>query len=182
MTQPFIFRCQGHCNDERSALTFQHTDWTALLAEARILNGGRHCIYDGSYYAGGRHIVRRLKFVDGNDLWLVHIPIITASSSSDQNGISKWWTATRQFTMESEIATMIHYTEAGASVPKIFGYNTSVDGNPVRLPYMIMYCIPGNMLYNLGGFDVLTMEQKIKIRKSIASIQVCNSYSLLTCF
>ena len=173
-----MFRWQGQHNDKRSARTFQHTDWTALLKEAQILNGGRSCIFDGPYHAGGRHIVRRLEFIDGGELWLVRIPIVPASSTSDQSEILKWWTAERQFTMESEIATMKYYAECtDIPVPTIFGYRTSIDGNTVKLPYMLMQCIRGNMLFDLGGPGILNNEQKSGIRKSIASIQVCrNSY------
>ena len=85
-----MFRWQGQHNDKRSASTFEHTDWTALLKEAQILNGGRSCIFDGPYHAGGRHIVRRLEFIDGGQIWLVRIPIIPASSTSDQSEILKW--------------------------------------------------------------------------------------------
>jgi hypothetical protein len=176
MTQPFIFRWQGQHNDKRSARTFQHTDWTALLKEARVLNGGQPCVYDGPYHAGGRHIVRRLEFIDGGELWLVRIPIIPASMTSNQNEILRWWTAERRFTMESEIATMKYIAKfTDIPVPTIFGYRTSIDGNPVKLPYMLMQCIRGNMLYDLGGFSILTSEQKSRIRKSIASIQVCGT-------
>jgi len=173
MTQPPIFRWQGQHNDERSMLTFQYIDWAALLKEARLLNGGRPCDYDGPYHAGGRHIVRRLEF-NGGELWIVRIPIIPASSTSDDTEIRKWWTAERRFTMESEIATMKHLANVThIPIPKIFGHMTSIDGNPVKLPYMLMECIRGNMLFDLGGPGILTTEQKCRIRKSIASIQVC---------
>ncbi|KAF4627968.1 hypothetical protein G7Y89_g10190 [Cudoniella acicularis] len=172
MTQPSIFRWQGQHNDKRSARTFKYTDWTALLKEAQILNGGRSCVFDGPYHAGGRHIVRRLEFIDGGQLWLVRIPILPASSTCDQNEILKWWTAERRFTMESEIATMKFIAEfTDIPVPTIFGHRTSIDGNPVKLPYMLMQCIRGNMLFDLGGPSILTGEQKSRIRKSIALIQ-----------
>jgi hypothetical protein len=109
-------------------------------------------------------------------LWLVRIPILPTSSTSDQNEILKWWTAERRFTMESEIATMKFIAKStGIPVPTIFGYRTSIDGNPVKLPYMLMQCIRGNMLFDLGGPGILTSEQKSRIRKSIASIQVCGT-------
>jgi hypothetical protein len=173
MTQRSIFRWQGQHNDKRSARTFNYTDWTALLKEAQILNSGRSCVFDGPYHAGGRHIVRRLRFIDGGQLWLVRIPILPASSASDQDEILKWWTAERRFTMESEIAAMEFYAEStDIPVPTIFGHRTSIDGNPVKLPYMLMQYIRGNMLFDLGGPGILTDEQKKRIRKSIASIQV----------
>ncbi|KAH6724277.1 hypothetical protein BKA61DRAFT_627028 [Leptodontidium sp. MPI-SDFR-AT-0119] len=156
MPQPAVFRWQGQHNDKRSARTFQHTDWMSLLKEAQILNGGRSCTFDGPYHAGGRHIVRRLEFIDGGDLWLVRIPI----------------TAERQFAMESEIATMKYYAECtDIPVPTIFEYRTSIDGNPVKLPYMLMQCIRGNMLFDLGGPGILDDEQRSTIRKSIVLMQ-----------
>ncbi len=181
MTQPSIFRWQGQHNDKRSARTFKHTDWTALLKEAQILNGGRPCVFDGSYHAGGRHIVRRLEFINGGQLWLVRIPILPACSTLDQGEILKWWTAERRFTMESEIATMKYIEKfTDIPVPTIFGHSTSIDGNPVKLPYMLMQCIRGNMLFDLGGPGILTGEQKSRIRKSIASIQVCGTPSIVS--
>jgi hypothetical protein len=178
MTQLPIFRWQGQHNDKRSARTFQYTDWTALLNEARSLNGNRSFVYDGPYHAGGRHIVRRLKSIDGGELWLVRIPIIPASSTSDE--IFKWWTVERRFTMESEIATMKYVAKfTDILVPTIFGYRTSIDGNAVKLPYILMQCIRGNMLYDLGGPSILTSEQKSRIRKSIASIQVCGTPTII---
>ncbi|KAI9742400.1 MAG: hypothetical protein M1818_003933 [Claussenomyces sp. TS43310] len=172
MTQPPTFRWQGQHNDKRSAQTFQHIDWTAVLKEAQILNGGRSCSFDGPYHAGGRHIVRRLEFIDGGDLWLVRIPIVPVSSASNENGRLKWWTAERRFTMESEIATMKYITEfTDIPIPTIFGHRTSIEGNPVKLPYMLMQCIRGNMLFDLGGPGILNNEQKSRIRKSIALIQ-----------
>lgn len=75
--------------------------------------------------------------------------------------------------MESEIATMKFIAQTtDILVPKVFGYQTFIDGNPVRLPYLLMQCIEGNMLFDLGGPSVLTVDQRAKIRRSIASIQV----------
>jgi hypothetical protein len=76
--------------------------------------------------------------------------------------------------MESEIATMIYYAKfTDIPVPTTFGYRTYIDGNPVKLPYTLMECMNGNMFYDLGGPGILTNKQKSRIRKSIASIQVC---------
>lgn len=78
--------------------------------------------------------------------------------------------------MESEIATMKYIAKfTNIPVPTILGHRTSIDGNPVRLPYMLMQCIRGNMLFDLGGPGILNCEQKSRIRKSIASIQVCGT-------
>jgi hypothetical protein len=96
----------------------------SFTQRSAILNGGRSCVFDRPYHAGGRHIVRRLDFIDG-ELWLVRIPILPASSTSDQNKILKWWTAERQFTMESEIATMKYIAKfTDIPVPTIFGHGT----------------------------------------------------------
>lgn len=172
MTQSHTFRWQGQHDNKRSAQTFRYTDWEALLREAQVLNCGGSCVYDGHYHAGGRHIVRRLKFVDKHELWLVRIPIMPTPLTLDQN--ETWWTAERRFTMESEIATMKYMAKyTTIPVPAIFGYKSSIDGNPVKLPYMLMQCIKGNMLFDLGGPDILNDKQRCSIRKSIASIQVC---------
>ncbi|WEW56137.1 hypothetical protein PRK78_001572 [Emydomyces testavorans] len=164
------FRWNGQHDDQRSMQTYCYADWEALLREVQVLNCGRSCVYDGRYHAGGHHIVRRLKFDDSDELWLVRIPIMPGLLTLDQN--DTWWTAERRFTMESEIATMKYIAKYTAiPVPTIFGYRTSIDENPVRLPYMLMQCIRGNMLYDLGGPEILNEEQKCRIRESIASIQ-----------
>jgi hypothetical protein len=72
--------------------------------------------------------------------------------------------------MESEIATMKYITKfTDIPVPTIFGRRAFIDGNPVKLPYMLMQGIRGNMLFDLGGPGILTGEQKSRIRKSMAS-------------
>jgi hypothetical protein len=63
--------------------TFNYIDWTALFKEAQIFNSGWSCVFNRSYYAGGRYIVRRLKFINGGQLWLIYIPILSASSAFD---------------------------------------------------------------------------------------------------
>lgn len=91
----------------------------------------------------------------------------------EPNAILKWWTLERKYTMESEIATMIfisHHTTV--KVPDVFGYQTAIDHNLVKLPYLVMECIQGNMLFDMGGPEKLTIEQKGKVRRSIANIQV----------
>ena len=111
-------------------------------------------------------------------MWLVRIPIIPGPSICC-DGKTKWWTAERKFTMESEIATMRYIAEStNIPVPTVFGHRAYIEGNPVKLPYMLMECIRGNMLFDLGGPEILTADQRRKIRKSIASIQVCGAECL----
>jgi hypothetical protein len=84
--------------------------------------------------------------------------------TSNQNEILRWWTAEQRFTIESEIAIMKYIAKfTNILVPTIFRYRTSIDGNPVKLPYMLMQCIRGNMLYDLKGFSILTSKQKSRI-------------------
>ena len=177
MTQSSIFRWSGQHNDERSDWTFGYVNWTAVLSEAQIVNGGQLCEFDGGYHAGGRHIVRRIQFIDSGRLWLVRIPILLDSSVSNQDEMLESWTDERRFIMESEIATMKHVANSVNVVPTIFGYKTFINGNPVKLPYILMQCIYGNMMFDLGGLGILNHEQKIKIRRSIASIQACKASS-----
>lgn len=76
---------------------------------------------------------------------------------------------------QSEIATMKYVAEATTiPVPEIFGYNIDLDMNPVGLSYILMHCIEGNMIFDLGGLEVLNPEQRAKLDQSIASIQVCS--------
>jgi hypothetical protein len=167
----FNFRWTGQHNDEPSQKTFQLTHWDNLLDIAKQLSGNHTCVYhQGSYHAGGRHIVRRIEVRKGQgELWLARIPTVHATSVA----VSEWWTEEQKFTMESEIATMKYVAQTtDIPVPKVFGYDTSMDGNLVGLPYLLIQCIKGNMLYDLDDPVALTDEQNAKIRHSIASIQV----------
>jgi hypothetical protein len=66
--------------------------------------------------------------------------------------------------MESEIATMKYIAKfTNILVLTVFRYRTSIDGSPAKLPYMLMQCIRGNMLFDLGGPSILTSEQKSRI-------------------
>jgi hypothetical protein len=69
--------------------TFEYVDWTVLLKKAQILNGGQLCVFDGPYYARGRYIVYCLKFIEGGQLWLVRISILSAALTFDLNEILK---------------------------------------------------------------------------------------------
>jgi len=170
MAQPFKFRWTGLHNDEQSKKTFIFTDWDALLDIAKRLSGDPTCGYQGDFHAGGRHIVRRVELPEKGKLWIARVPTIPASIGSGEDG--RWWTSEERFTMESEIATMKFIAQTtDIPVPKVFGYKTCIDGNPVKLPYLLMQCIEGNILFDLGGPNVLTDEQRAKIRMSIASIQ-----------
>lgn len=166
----FVFRWTGQHNDEQSNNTYGHTDWDALLDITKQLSGDQTSAYEGNFHAGGRHIVRRIRLTERGELWLARIPTISGPPVLAPD--SSWWTNERQFTMESEIATMKFISQStDIPVPRVFAYNTGLEQNPVGLPYLLMECIEGNMLYDLGGPNVLTEEQQIKLRKSIASIQ-----------
>ncbi|KID94310.1 Protein kinase-like domain protein, partial [Metarhizium majus ARSEF 297] len=169
-TSSFVFRWTGQHNDEQSNNTYSHTEWDALLDITKQLSGDQTSVYEGNFHAGGRHIVRRIKLTERGELWLARIPIICGPPVPEPD--SSWWTSGKQFTMESEIATMKFISQStDIPVPRVFAYNTGLEKNPVGLPYLLMECIEGNMLYDLGGPNVLTEEQRIKLRKSIASIQ-----------
>jgi hypothetical protein len=194
MAEPFRYRWTILDYDNDSKCTFYYIDWTALLEEARILNDGRSCVYDGrddEWRNGGRHLARRIKFVDTGDLWLVRLPQIDADGlpqvddkdipemMAKQDISPEWWTAYRKWEMESEIATMIHIARTTEiPVPKIYGYNTSIVGNPAKLPYMFMQCIKGNILQDIGGPGAelrLEKDQRVKLKKAVAWIQVCRT-------
>ncbi|KAF1948850.1 hypothetical protein CC80DRAFT_540719 [Byssothecium circinans] len=170
MTQPFTFRWTGQHNDEQSKKTYLCTDWDVLLNITKRTSGDPACVYQGDYHAGGRHIVRRIELPNDGKSWIARIPTVPDPFVSEFDG--RWWTSEQQFTMESEIATMNFIAQTtDIPVPKVFGYKTCLDGNPVKLPYILMQCIEGNMIFDLGGLDVLTDEQNAKLRDSIASIQ-----------
>ncbi|KND89022.1 Altered inheritance of mitochondria protein 9, mitochondrial [Tolypocladium ophioglossoides CBS 100239] len=169
MTQPFRFRWTGQHWDEASENTFHATNWDALLDVTRRLSGDAKCVFDGVYHAGGRHIVRRIAVPSRQSKWIARIPIMPSPNPESEGS---WWTSEQQFTMQSEIATMKYIAKTtNIPVPEVFGYNICVDANPVGLPYMLMHCIEGNMLYDLGGPCILNSEQSERVRKSIASIQ-----------
>lgn len=127
--------------------------------------------------------MRRIAF-DTGELLLTRVPIIPTSmiletepksvpSLADPEKIVKWWTENRRYMMESEVATMKYIkSRTKIPVPVVFDYMTVLENNPVRLPFMLMQCIRGNMLFDIGGPDVLTDEQKTIVREAIASTQV----------
>jgi hypothetical protein len=171
MSKHFRFRWDGQHDNEQTDRTFRYANWDALLEEVRKLTNDPHCTYDGRYHAGGRHIVRRIVFSKRNNVWLGRVPIV---ADIEPNAILTWWTPERKYTMESEIATMMYLAHhATVRVPIVFRYQTAIERNAVKLPYLVMECIQGNMLFDMGGPDQLTAEQRGKIRGSIANIQVC---------
>ncbi|KAG8415435.1 hypothetical protein J3458_009282 [Metarhizium acridum] len=101
---PFVFRWEGQHNDKQSNHTYNHTKWDALLDITKQISGDQTSAYEGIFHAGGRHIVRRIKPAERDELWVARIPII--SDVSVLGFDSGWWTSEKQFTMESEIATV----------------------------------------------------------------------------
>ncbi|KAB5513256.1 kinase-like domain-containing protein [Coniochaeta sp. 2T2.1] len=167
---PFNFRWAGQHNDDLSQRTYLLTNWDALIDVVKQLSGDPACVYQGDFHAGGRHIVRRIGLPQKGGSWIARIPTIPAPFDSDD--IRRWWTSEEKFAMESEIATMRYVAQhTDVPVPEVFGYETGMDRSPVGLPYLLMQCIGGNMLFDLGGPGVLTDEQRAKIRRSVASIQ-----------
>lgn len=64
--------------------------------------------------------------------------------------------------MESGIVTMKFIAEfTDIPVPTIFGHRTSIEGNPVKLPYMLIQCIRGNMLFDLGGLAYSLVSKRV---------------------
>ncbi|KAH8656424.1 hypothetical protein BGZ61DRAFT_188965 [Ilyonectria robusta] len=170
MTQPFRFRWTGQGHDECAKNTFDATNWDALLDVTRKSSGDAECLFEGDFHAGGRHIVRRIVVPSKRCRWIARLPIMP-SSNTKSNG--SWWTRERQFTMQSEIATMKHIAKTtNIPVPEVFGYNICLDANPVGHPYILMHCIEGNMIFDLGGPGVLNPEQSERLHQSIASIQM----------
>ena len=139
----FVFHWKGQHNDEQANHTFNRIDWEALLEITKWHSDDPTSAYEGSFHAGGRHIVRRITLKQRNELWLARIPSMPCPADLPID----WWTSERRFTMESEIATMKFVSQAtDIPVPKVFAYDTGVRGNPVGLPYMLMECIEGNVL------------------------------------
>ena len=171
MAAPFKFawKREEHYDEDCDA-TFLRVDWDVLLDKTRRLSGNPACAWRGGYHAGGRHIVRRVEIGEQGDSWLVRIPKLRGLPEAEN------WTSKRQFTMESEIATMKYIaTSTKIPVPKVFAYDLHISGNPVKAPYLLMECIKGNMLYDIGGPGVLTAQKLQQMNKSIAWIQVCTA-------
>jgi hypothetical protein len=198
MAEPFKFLWTDFDYDFQARSTFYYVDWTAVLEEARKRNHGRSCVYDGhdrEWRNGGSHLTRRIKFIDTGDLWLVRLPQIPIRGLPrvEDEDIPdmmagrvippEWWTDQRVFAFESEIATMIYVAEnTDIPVPEIYGWNSSIDGNPAKLPFVFMQCINGNILQDIRGefaHKTLTKDERTKIKKAMAWIQVCRTPTII---
>ncbi|CRK23650.1 hypothetical protein BN1708_013747 [Verticillium longisporum] len=166
MALPFEFHWSGQNSDEASDITYRAVRWSAILDVAIELSGDNQCAFDGRYHAGGRHIVRRITVPARATTWLAKVPIVLASEPGRN------WNSQRRFTMESEIATMIHISsKTNIPIPEVFGYDTSMEGNPAGLPFILMQCIQGNTVFDMGGPQILNSLQKTMVLESIASMQ-----------
>lgn len=173
----FNFRWTGDYCDEESELTYVHTNWDALKMVVKTLSGGRECEYEGRYHEGGRHIVRRLLFVDRGDQWLARVPIMqTLPTLSGEDGALEWtWGEKEKHEMESEIATMAYVRKhTQIPIPKVFGYNSRLAENPVNFPYILMECMKGNVYHELTYAEPIE-EIWSKIRSILAWVQVCSA-------
>lgn len=175
----FKFRWMGDYCDEESEITFIYMNWDALKVEAKALNRGRECEYEGRYHEGGRHIVRRLLFADGGDQWLVRVPIMQTLSVPFE-GVMEWsWGKKEKREMESEIATMAYVKEhTQIPIPNVFGYNSRLAENPANFPYILMECMKGNVYDELLGVGP-TEEIWAKVRSILAWVQVCDTLTQL---
>lgn len=173
----FNFRWTGDYCDEESELTYVHTNWDALKMVVKTLSGGRECEYEGRYHEGGRHIVRRLLFVDRGDQWLVRVPIMqTLPTPCGEEEALEWtWGEKEKREMESEIATMTYVRKnTQIPIPKVFGYNSRLAENPVNFPYILMECMKGNVYHELICAEPIE-EIWSKIRSILAWVQVCDA-------
>lgn len=186
----FKFRWTGNYYDEESELTYIHTNWDALRMEVETLAGGRECEYEGRYHEGGRHIVRRIVFTNEGDQWLARVPIMQAlptpeeedEEKEEKEGVMEWsWGEKEKYEMESEIATMAYVREhTQIPIPKVFGYNSRLAGNPVNIPYILMECMKGNAYHELMSVEP-TEEIWSKVRSILAWVQVCNTLAFNCC-
>jgi hypothetical protein len=65
----------------------------------------------------------------------------------------------QRFTIESEIITIKYYVNiTNILIPKIFGHIISIDRNPIKLPYILIEYIRGNILFDLRSPSILTIE------------------------
>ncbi|KAH8742511.1 hypothetical protein BGZ57DRAFT_779476, partial [Hyaloscypha finlandica] len=68
-------------------------------------------------------------------------------------------TTKRRFIIESEIIIIKYFVNITyILISKIFGYIISIDRNPIKLPYILIEYIRGNILFDLGGPSILTIE------------------------
>lgn len=173
MAQPFLFYWTGQDDDELIKRTVDAVNWNALLDITRKLSGDTNCLFEGNINAGGRHIVRRIVVPSKRIRWIARLPIV---SSSYSNSNDNWWTEERWFIMQSEVATMKHIAlHTDIPVPEVFAHDTLSDVNPVGLPYVLMHCIEGNTIFDLGGLGKLTLDQNRSLHQSIAFLQVRTS-------
>lgn len=165
---PFNFRWTASDHDNLTEATFLQVDWAALLQVCREKSGDPTCAYRGDdYHAGGRHIIRRIELKQKGELWLARIPKLLPDSEEQ-------WTPEELFVMESEIATMKYIANSTEiPIPKVYAYSCTAK-NHVKTPFLLMQCIQGNMLYDLGGQSALDAEKRLQMCKTLAWIQVCD--------
>lgn len=80
--------------------------------------------------------------------------------------------------MESEIATMKYIANnTEIPVPKVYAHSCTAK-NQVKTPFLLMQCIQGNMLYDLGGQSALDAQKRLQMCQKLAWIQVCGDWCL----
>ncbi|EKM56504.1 uncharacterized protein PHACADRAFT_118269 [Phanerochaete carnosa HHB-10118-sp] len=149
--------------DEISALAAA-IDIQALERQASLLRGGVSCSVTPLKYdpetihkvMGGMNYHIIIRFLDGIE-WICRIRRNNASSPPQevQNAI-----------LLSEVATLRFLTSTEVPAPKVHGYATFGDGNPVGMGYILMNKLQGRPL----DLHEATPEQKRRFMSQFADI------------
>jgi hypothetical protein len=178
----FEFNWHGQNNWFCPDFHYKFVNWESILDTAKQINKGQDCDFNGRYQAGGNSVVRRLRFRKTGEQWLVKVPVFPGWYIENPNvaqEVLNAWSPRRRERLKSEIATMRYVAQhSKIPVPTVYGYNTAVEGNPAKLPYILMQCLEGNILYEHPNYDKRSDAEQAKIEKTGAWIQV--GYPLLS--
>lgn len=168
--KPFNFRWGSH-NFFSLEATYDYVDWDALLDIVKKLSGVPNCDYEGGLHMGGRAIIRRIKISGRDERWLAKLPQLFEHDPKER--LSCWKGSTIEPIWSGEVATMKYLQNSDVPVPKLYGYDMNIETSPVKLPYILMECLNGNMWYDLGGDDIkLTAEEHERLHCSLAKMEV----------
>lgn len=136
-------------------------DWHALQEYASSKREGVQCVILPDIGLGGRHMVRILKFDDG-EKWVARFLL------PDKNG--EWDLKEARIRMENDYYTAaLVRAETQVPVPAMHAIEPTND-NVVRAPFSLMDCIEGNSARDLGWET--PSEYRTKFIEQWASIHV----------
>lgn len=149
----------------RAEVFLRSADWSALLEYATKRRSGVRCALSSNIGLGYNHMVRVLEFLDGTK-WVARLrmPSLDEDFASSPDSVS-----VRQ-RMEAEYNTaLLVLAKTSIPVPAIHAIESTSE-NIVKVPFMLMDCISGNVGMDLGM--TLPSQHKSKFIKYMADIHV----------